>query len=263
MTTLEKQRKIQECGEAIEELCVSGQASENACRNLKQEIEDAKDRTAVKKAEKDLSVMNLEVGRSQVEVLGAEVRKTKEKLMKVAEEMTALVDKVSGEARMFIGEGEEVSVKVREEQTVQLTSELQLAEEAYKQNGLLDKVIEEIISVEGELGQGGEALASVKELLDTLKAEAKDLMEKVHTLNSMKNDGGDSAAVGQVRELQLEISELEQEVRKSPVFFFFNFLHFLNLFNIKVRGASSSWGFFNSFSDVKLEPGAHGGERDY
>ena len=219
VTTLDKQRKIQECSEAIEELCVSGQASENACRNLKQEIEDAKDRTAVKNAEKDLSAMNLEVGRSQVEVLGAEVRKTKEKLMEVAEEMTALVDKVSGEARMFIGEGEEVSVKVREEQTVQLTSELQLAEEAYKQNGLLDKVIEEIISVEGELGQGGEALASVKELLDTLKAEAKDLMEKVHTLNSMKNDGGDSAAVGQVRELQLEISELEQYLRKSPVFF--------------------------------------------
>ena len=44
---------------------------------------------------------------------------------------------------------------MREEQTIQLTSELQRAEEAYKQNGLLDTVIEEIILVEGELGQGG------------------------------------------------------------------------------------------------------------
>jgi len=241
VTTLEKQRKIQDCSEAIEELSISGQASENACRNLKQEIEDAKDRTALKKAEKDLSSMNLEVGQGQVEVLEAEVRKTKEKLTQVAEAMTALVDKVSGETQVFFGEGSEVSGKVREEQTIQLTSELQRAEEAFKQNGLLDTVIEEIISVEGELGQGGEALRGVKELLDTLKAEAKDLMEKVHTLNSMKNDGGDSAAVGQVRELQLEISELEQEV----------------------RGASSSWGFFNSFTDVKLEPGIQGGEGDY
>ena len=247
VTTLEKQRKIQDCSEAIEELSISGQASENACRNLKQEIEDAKDRTAMKKAEKDLSSMNLEVSQGQVEVLEAEVRKTKEKLTQVAEAMTALVDKVSGETQVFFGEGSEVSGKVREEQTIQLTSELQRAEEAFKQNGLLDTVIEEIISVEGELGQGGEALRGVKELLDTLKAEAKDLMEKVHTLNSMKNDGGDSAAVGQVRELQLQISELEQEVRGST------FSLFVTL-NMKVRGPSSSWGFFNSFPDVKLEP---------
>ena len=79
VTTLEKQRKIQDCSEAIEELSISGQASENACRNLKQEIEDAKDRTAMKKAEKDLSLMNIEVSRGQVEVLEAEVKKTKEK----------------------------------------------------------------------------------------------------------------------------------------------------------------------------------------
>ena len=256
VTTLEKQQKIQDCSEAIEELSVSGQASENACRNLKQEIEDAKDRTAMKKAEKDLSSMNLEVNQGQVEVLEAEVRKTKEKLTQVAEAMTALVDKVSGETQVFFGEGSEVSGKVREEQTIQLTSELQRAEEAFKQNGLLDTVIEEIISVEGELGQGGEALRGVKELLDTLKAEAKDLMEKVHTLNSMKNDGGDSAAVGQVRDLQLEISELEQEVKGSPLFLFVTP-------NMQVRGASSSWGFFNSFSDVKLEPGIQGGEGDY
>ena len=256
VTTLEKQRKIQDCSEAIEELSVSGQASENACRNLKQEIEDAKDRTAMKKAEKDLNLMNLEVSQVQVEVLEAEVRKTKETLMEVAETMTALVDKVSGETQVFFCEGSEVSGKVREEQTIQLTSELQRAEEAFKQNGLLDTVIEEIISVEGELGQGGEALRGVKELLDTLKAEAKDLMEKVHTLNSMKNDGGDSAAVGQVRELQLEISELEQEVRGSPLFLFVTP-------NMQVRGASSSWGFFNSFTDVKLEPGIQGGEGDY
>ena len=256
VTTLEKQQKIQDCSEAIEELRVSGQASENACRNLKQEIEDAKDRTAMKKAEKDLSSMNLEVNQGQVEVLEAEVRKTKEKLTQVAEAMTALVDKVSGETQVFFGEGSEVSGKVREEQTIQLSSELQRAEEAFKQNGLLDTVIEEIISVEGELGQGGEALRGVKELLDTLKAEAKDLMEKVHTLNSMKNDGGDSAAVGQVRELQLEISELEQEVRGSPLFLFVTP-------NMQVRGASSSWGFFNSFTDVKLEPDIQGGEGDY
>ena len=256
VTTLEKQQKIQDCSEAIEELSVSGQASENACRNLKQEIEDAKDRTAMKKAEKDLSSMNLEVGQGQVEVLEAEVRKTKEKLTQVAEAMTALVDKVSGETQVFFGEGSEVSGKVREEQTIQLSSELQRAEEAFKQNGLLDTVIEEIISVEGELGQGGDALTGVKELLDTLKAEAKDLMEKVHTLNSMKNDGGDSAAVGQVRDLQLEISELEQEVKGSPLFLFVTP-------NMQVRGASSSWGFFNSFSDVKLEPGIQGGEGDY
>ena len=213
VTTLEKQRKIQDCSEAIEELSVSGQASENACRSLKQELEDAKDRTALKKAEKDLSLISLKVARGQMEVLEAEVRKTKENSIEVAEEMTALVDQVSGESQVFIGEGEGVSGKVREEQSIQLSSELQLAEEAYKQNGLLDKVIGDIISVEGEMGQGGGDLASVKELLDTLKAESKDLMEKVHTLNSMKNDGGDSAAVGQVRELQLEISELEQEVR--------------------------------------------------
>ena len=256
VTTLEKQQKIQDCSEAIEELSVSGQASENACRNLKQENEDAKDRTAMKKAEKDLSSMNLEVNQGQVEVLEAEVRKTKEKLTQVAEAMTALVDKVSGETQVFFGEGSEVSGKVREEQTIQLSSELQRAEEAFKQNGLLDTVIEEIISVEGELGQGGEALRGVKELLDTLKAEAKDLMEKVHTLNSMKNDSGDSAAVGQVRDLQLEISELEQEVKGSPLFLFVTP-------NMQVRGASSSWGFFNSFSDVKLEPGIQGGEGDY
>jgi len=240
-TTLEKQRKIQECAEAIEQLSVSGQASENACRNLKQEIEDAKDRTALKKAEKDLSLMKLDVAEGQVGVLEAEARKTKAKAMEIAEEMTALVDNVSSEAQVFIGEGEEVIGKVRQDQNVQLISELQLAEEAYKQNGQLDKVIQEVISVDGELRQGGEALASVKDLRDTLKAEAKDLMEKVHSLNTMKNDGGDSVAVGQVRELQLEISELEQEV----------------------RGASSSWGFFNSFSDVKLEPGAQGGDGDY
>ena len=104
VTTLEKQRKIQDCSEAIEELSVSGQASENACRNLKQEIEDAKDRTAKKKAEKDLNLMNLEVSQVQVEVLEAEVRKTKETLMEVAETMTALVDKVSGETQVFFGE---------------------------------------------------------------------------------------------------------------------------------------------------------------
>ena len=220
VTTLEKQRKIQDCSEAIEELSVSGQASGNACRGLKQELEDAKDRTALKKAEKDLSLMSLKVARGQMEVLEAEVRKTKENSIEVAEEMTALVDQVSGESQVFIGEGEGVSGKVREEQSIQLSSELQLAEEAYKQNGLLDKVIGDIISVEGEMGQGGGDLASVKELLDTLKAESKDLMEKVHTLNSMKNDGGDSAAVGQVRELQLEISELEQEVRGSTFHLF-------------------------------------------
>ena len=170
--TLQKQRSLQDCAEAIEELSVSGQASENACRNLKQEIEDAKDRTALKKAEKDLSLMKLEVAQGQVGDLEADMRKTKEKLMEAAEEMTALVDKVAAETQVFIGEGEEVGGKVRrEEQNVQLVSELQLAEEAYKQNGQLDKVIEEIISVEGELGQGGEALASVKELLDTLKAD--------------------------------------------------------------------------------------------
>ena len=83
-------------------------------------------------------------------------------------------------------------------------------------------------------------MTGVKELLDTLKAEAKDLMEKVHMLNSMKNDGGDSAAVGQVRELQLEISELELEVRGPPLFLVFLFV---TPTNIKVRGASSSWGF--------------------
>ena len=101
VTTLEKQQKIQDCSEAIEELGVYGQASENACRNLKQEIEDAKDRTAMKKAEKDLNLMNLEVSQVQVEVLEAEVRKTKETLMEVAETMTALVDKVSGETQVF------------------------------------------------------------------------------------------------------------------------------------------------------------------
>ena len=219
-TTLEKQRKIQECAEAIEQLSVSGQASENACRNLKQEIEDAKDRTALKKAEKDLSLMKLDVAEGQVGVLEAEARKTKAKAMEIAEEMTALVDNVSSEAQVFIGEGEEVIGKVRQDQNVQLISELQLAEEAYKQNGQLDKVIQEVISVDGELRQGGEALASVKDLRDTLKAEAKDLMEKVHSLNTMKNDGGDSVAVGQVRELQLEISELEQEVKCTSMFSF-------------------------------------------
>ena len=101
VTTLEKQRKIQDCSKAIEELGVYGQASENACRNLKQEIEDTKDRTAMKKAEKDLNLMNLEVSQVQVEVLEAEVRKTKETLMEVAETMTALVDKVSGETQVF------------------------------------------------------------------------------------------------------------------------------------------------------------------
>ena len=212
-STLEKQRKIQDCAGAIEELNASRQASENACRNLKQEIEDAKDRSALKKAEKDLNLMKLKVAQGRVGVLEAEVRRTKEKSMETAEEMTALVDKVSGETQISIGEGEEVDGKVRrEEQNIQLVSELQLAEEAFKQNGQLDKVIEEIVSVEGELREGGEALADVKDFLDTLKGEAKDLMEKVHTLNSMKNDGGDSVAVGQVRELQLEISELEQEV---------------------------------------------------
>merc|ERR1712200_213408 len=93
------------------------------------------------------------------------------------------------------------------------------AKEAYKQNGELEKLIAELTSAEAEWEQGGEALAKVKDLRDTLKAEAKDLMEKVHSLNSMKNDGGDSAAVGQVRDLQLEISELEQErgeVRAPP-----------------------------------------------
>ena len=194
----------------------------------------------MKKAEKDLNLMNLEVSQVQVEVLEAEVRKTKETLMEVAESMTALVDKVWGETQVFFGEGSEVSGKVREEQTIQLTSELQRAEEAYKQNSLLDTVLEEIILVEGELGQGGEGLTGVKELLDTLKAEAKDLMEKLHMLNSMKNDGGDSAAVGQVRELQLEISELELEVRGPPLFLVFLFV---TPTNIKVRGASSSWGF--------------------
>ena len=140
--------------------------------------------------------------------------------MEIAEEMTALVDNVSSEAQVFIGEGEEVIGKVRQDQNVQLISELQLAEEAYKQNGQLDKVIQEVISVDGELRQGGEALASVKDLRDTLKAEAKDLMEKVHSLNTMKNDGGDPVAVGQVRELQLEISELEQEVKCTSMFSF-------------------------------------------
>ena len=101
---------------------------------------------------------------------------------------------------------------VTENQNTQLISELQLAKEAYQQNGELEKLIAELTSAEVEWEQGGEALAKVKDLRDTLKAEAKDLMEKVHSLNSMKNDGGDSAAVGQVRDLQLEISELEQEV---------------------------------------------------
>ena len=54
VTTVEKQRKIQECVEAVEGLSVTAQASENTCRNLKQEIEDFKDRNAMKKAEKDL-----------------------------------------------------------------------------------------------------------------------------------------------------------------------------------------------------------------
>ena len=219
-TTLEKQRKIQECANAIEELSVSGQASENACRNLKQEMEDAEERAALKKAEKYLSLMKLEVAEGQVGVLEAEVRKTKVKEMEIAEEMTALVDKLSGEASVFIGEGEEVIEKVKQDQNIQLISELQLAEEAYKQNGQLDKVIQAVISVEGDLKQRGEALASVKDLRDTLKAEAKDLMEKVHSLNLMKNDGGDSVAVGQVRELQLEISELEQEVIGAFIFSF-------------------------------------------
>ena len=222
-TTLEKQRKIQECANAIEELSVSGQASENTCHNLKQGMEDAKDRTALKKAEKDLSLMKLEVAEGQVGVLEAEVRKTKTKEMEIAEEMTALVDKLSSETQVFIDEGEEVVEKVKQDQNIQLISELQLAEEAYKQNGQLDKVIQEVISVEDELKQGGEALASVKDLRDTLKAEAKDLMEKVHSLNLMKNDGGDSVAVGQVRELQLEISELEQEVKSAFCLRFFGF----------------------------------------
>ena len=49
-TTIEKQRRIQDCLEAIGELSASAQASENACRNLKQEIDDAKDRIAGKRA---------------------------------------------------------------------------------------------------------------------------------------------------------------------------------------------------------------------
>ena len=112
-TTLEKQRKIQECANAIEELRVSGHASENTCRNLKQGMEDAKDRTALKKAEKDLSLMKLEVAEGQVGVLEADVKKTKIKEMELAEEMTAFVDKLSGETSVFIAEEEEVIEKVR------------------------------------------------------------------------------------------------------------------------------------------------------
>ena len=243
VTTVEKQRKIQECVEAVEGLTVAAQASENTCRNLKQEIEDFKNRNAMKKAEKDLRLIKLDVVEGQVKVLETELKKTKEKSVEMAEEMTDLVDDASIQTKKLVGEVDKLVEEVKEDQNLQLISELQRAEEAYKQNGQLNKVIEELISVECEFGQGGEALVKIKELRDTLKAEAKDLMEKVHTLNSKKNDGGDSVAVGQVRQLQLEISELEQEV----------------------RGASSaSWGgFFNSFADVKMEPGTQGGDRDY
>jgi len=242
-TTIEKQRRIQDCLEAIGELSASAQASENACRNLKQEIDDAKDRIAEKRAEKDLDSMKLEVTQGQVEVLKTEVKKAKEKSLDEAENMTAIVDKVSEEAQNMISNEDDVVGGVIENQNAQLISELQLAKEAYKQNGELEKLIAELTSAEVEWEQGGEALAKVKDLRDTLKAEAKDLMEKVHSLNSMKNDGGDSAAVGQVRDLQLEISELEQE-------------------RGEVRGASSSWGFFNSF--VKTEPDTHQrGEGDH
>ena len=126
--------------------------------------------------------------------------------------MTGIVDKVSEEAQNMMSKEDDVVGGVIENQNTQLISELQLAKEAYNQNGELEKLIAELTSAEVEWEQGGEALAKVKDLRDTLKAEAKDLMEKVHSLNSMKNDGGNSAAVGQVRDLQLEISELEQEV---------------------------------------------------
>ena len=125
----------------------------------------------------------------------------------MAEEMTDLVDDVSIQIEKLIGEVYKLVEEVKEDQNPQLISELQRAEEAYKQNGQLNKVIEELISVECEFGQGGEALVKIKELRDTLKAEAKDLMEKVHTLNSKKNYGGDSEALGQVRQLQLDVRE--------------------------------------------------------
>ena len=98
-TTIEKQRRIQDCLEAIGELSGSAQASENACRNLKQEIDDAKDRIAEKRAEKDLDLMKLEVTQGQVEVLKTEVKKAKEKSLEEAANMTAIVDKVSEEAQ--------------------------------------------------------------------------------------------------------------------------------------------------------------------
>ena len=40
-TTIEKQRRIQDFLETIGELSASAQASENACRNLKQEVRGA------------------------------------------------------------------------------------------------------------------------------------------------------------------------------------------------------------------------------
>ena len=95
VTTVEKQRKIQECVEAVEGLSVAAQASENTCRNLKQEIEDFKDRNAMKKAEKDLRLIKVDVVEGQVKVLETELKKTKEKSVEMAEKMTDLVDDVS------------------------------------------------------------------------------------------------------------------------------------------------------------------------
>ena len=122
-TTIEKQRRIQDCLEAIGELSASAQASENACRNLKQEIDDAKDRIAGKRAEKDLDSMKLEVTQGQIEVLKTEVKKAKEKSLEEAENMTAIVDKVSEEAQNMISKEDDVVGGVIENQNSQLISD--------------------------------------------------------------------------------------------------------------------------------------------
>ena len=85
--------------------------------------------------------------------------------------MTAIVDKVSEEAQNIMSKEDDVVGGVIENQNTQLISELQLAKEAYQQNGELEKLIAELTSAEAEWEQGGEALAKVKDLRDTLKAE--------------------------------------------------------------------------------------------
>ena len=103
---MEKQRKIQECVEAVEGLTVAAQASENTCRNLKQEIEDFKDRNAMKKAEKDLRLIKLDVVEGQVKVMETELKKTKEKSVEMAEveDMTLTLVNMKDKAEGF-GEG--------------------------------------------------------------------------------------------------------------------------------------------------------------